>query len=365
MTDASQGEAAAYHPLLDSLRALAILLVLVEHWLYPLGRSIGLHGSYGVWLFFTLSGYLITGILLRYREAVRDGRATVKHALSIFFARRFLRIMPAYYLFLGISSLAGILNSDNALWHLLYLSNFYFMYEGQLKAMGHLWSLSVEEQFYLVWPAIILVVTKRGLPLAIACCIAGAIVFRVISLWQGWPLAYYVFPIACLDTLGLGALLAWLNWQSSPMFRTSLRWAQYAGLAAAPVVGFAPEAIFNAIAPLIIGLASTWLIEVAVRGVPDIVGRILAWAPVLYAGRLSYGLYLYHGLASRFVDARFVQMLPDGYYGAMLLAAALKGIVLLLIVTVSWYLFELPINRLKRYFSLVDRDGKIEAQAPG
>lgn len=350
-----------YFPQLDSLRTLAIGFVLIEHWLYPVGRWFGIHGSYGVWLFFTLSGFLITGILLDYRGAVERGVATIGRALRIFFVRRFLRILPVYYLFLAISYLVGSLTRDNAPWHLLYLSNLYVMVEGRFKSMGHLWSLSVEEQFYLVWPALILLVSRARVPSMILGCIATALVFRAVSIWQGWPLAYYVFPVACLDTLGLGALLAWLRRNPGSPIHAWLRTCQYAALIGAPLIGFAPESAFNLFAPLVIGLASSWLVEKATGGIAGWPGRIASFAPLLYLGRISYGLYLYHGLANWFIDGTVRDHLPGGYFLVLMTAALLKTILLVLVATASWYLFELPVNRLKRRFRL--EDGKVRSAA--
>ena len=157
----------SYFPQLDTLRAVAIGFVLLEHWLNPFATAMGVHGGYGVWLFFTLSGYLITGILLRYRDAVEAGRSSLGEVLRVFFARRFLRILPVYYLFLLFAALAGRMSADSAPWHLAYLSNFYFWQRGEFAAMGHLWSLSVEEQFYMIWPVVIILVARLRLPVVL------------------------------------------------------------------------------------------------------------------------------------------------------------------------------------------------------
>lgn len=348
---------AAYFPQLDTLRALAIGFVLLEHWLNPVAKALGIHGGYGVWLFFTLSGYLITGILLRYRDAVEGGRSTLGEVLRIFFARRFLRILPVYYLFLLFAALAGRMDAESAPWHLAYLSNFYFWQRGEFVAMGHLWSLSVEEQFYMVWPVVIILVARLRLPVVLVGAVISAVVFRLVSITLDWGLASYVFPFAALDTLGLGALLAWVERNPLSRIRLAMTPARIAALAALPFIGFAPDPVFTLLAPLIVGLVSVWLIAACVRGIGGLPGRVMSFGPFQYLGRISYGLYLYHALATWLVLDVAGPSIIDGYYRNMLVVAGLNGAVLLMIATASWYLFEQPINRVKRHFRLRDRSG--------
>src|SRR5262245_48027521 len=135
-------------PHLDGLRALAISAVLVEHFggkalnaLVPIGA-----GSIGVNLFFTLSGFLITGILL---ESFGKG-SNWQTTLLNFYARRFLRLMPIFYVTLFALVLLDIRTlSDSWPWHAAYLSNVHIAFGGEKTVF---WSLAVEEQFYLVWP---------------------------------------------------------------------------------------------------------------------------------------------------------------------------------------------------------------------
>src|SRR5262249_40880734 len=145
----------AYMPQLDGLRAVAVLAVVAHHTLPgPLVDALN-PGAAGVRLFFVLSGFLITGILLGCRESMAQQGAG--QALASFYARRFLRIFPLYYFALAVVLLAGVQEArDGAAWHLAYLSNVYGVRQGWLGSLAHFWSLAVEEQFYLVWPALVL-----------------------------------------------------------------------------------------------------------------------------------------------------------------------------------------------------------------
>ena len=113
----------------------------------------------GVWLFFVLSGFLITGILLRSRDQVDYGGYQGRFVLRQFYARRILRIFPLYYSVLLLAATIDLGDvRDTIFWHLAYLSNYLFatqQYWGAVTA--HFWSLSVEEQFYILWPALDLV----------------------------------------------------------------------------------------------------------------------------------------------------------------------------------------------------------------
>lgn len=154
-----QGRPPAYMPHLDGLRAFAVGLVIYSHWMPGHYQFKLPWGSAGVQLFFVLSGFLITGILLRCRTSVAR-----LSALRAFYVRRILRIFPLFYCVL---LLAYVLNiepvRETVFWHLPYLSNFYFFSIGRWDGdISHFWSLAVEEQFYLFWPAIVMFVPDAG-----------------------------------------------------------------------------------------------------------------------------------------------------------------------------------------------------------
>src|SRR6185312_12498830 len=198
-------------PQLDGLRAIAISMVLVSHfWTYPANTTalnrLFSSGWLGVDLFFVLSGYLITSILLRTRDSATYFRT--------FYMRRILRIFPPYYLLLLIvlvllplaRPLGGELAAEQwTFW--LFLGNFFLAHGWQMLRIDLTWSLAIEEQFYLVWPALVRYCNRIG-PVCIAICIGLPIVR--IALWEsgvGWMWLHLMMPLRA-DSFAWGALVA-------------------------------------------------------------------------------------------------------------------------------------------------------------
>ncbi|RUU12827.1 acyltransferase, partial [Mesorhizobium sp. M7A.T.Ca.TU.009.01.3.2] len=151
---------------LDALRAIAVTMVLYSHF-FAEGPSFW--GHIGVRLFFVLSGFLITRLLLEARSATEFETGP---ALRSFYIRRMLRIFPPYFAVLGFVWLVDLDQSRGSLvWHALYLSNFWYALHNNWNpwVLGHFWSLSIEEQFYLAWPLVVLLAPRRRFE---AICIA-------------------------------------------------------------------------------------------------------------------------------------------------------------------------------------------------
>ena len=192
-------------------------------------------GSIGVRLFFVLSGFLITRILLESRSW------PTAHALKVFYARRALRIFPLFYLVLALAAVINIGPVRQTIgWHVTYLTNVYLFDRGSWHgSISHLWSLAVEEQFYLVWPILMLTAPERRLPAIIAATIVAAPITRLLV---GGAMSS-VLPTSCLDSLGAGALLALPAMRQStmrvgvvvglPLLAVSLA-LRYAGFAGVP-----------------------------------------------------------------------------------------------------------------------------------
>ena len=189
---------------LDGVRALAVFAVIASHW--TTYHPFWFNGTVGVQLFFVISGFLITGILLDARERAARERVTRRSVLWRFYARRFLRIFPLFYGTLLVTYVAGFQAVRSTIaWHVAYLSNALFASRGAwLGEVSHFWSLAVEEQFYLVWPVVLLACRRRlVLPLLIVA-VASAPVFRLVGdaalHWNDVQLT--VWPTASLDALG-------------------------------------------------------------------------------------------------------------------------------------------------------------------
>lgn len=339
-----------YHPQLNALRLVAVGLVLAEHWLHSIVARTGLEGSYGVWLFFVISGYLITTILLAYRDKVQSGQTSVGQALRVFYARRVLRIFPAYYMFLLIAAFAGRLTWDNGLWHVAYLSNVYFIRLGHFETLGHLWSLAVEEQFYLFWPLLIIVLPRRSLGWLMTVGVVGAVVYRAASLAAGEPIAAYAALLGCLDTLGAGSLLAWFRYRKAAEPAAAMVGTGLIALLAVPALGLLQTTDKAFVAPVVIALAGCYLVAQCLDGgFGGWPGRLANAAPVQYLGKISYGLYLYHAVAAWLIPDR-----PLGTGSSLedLGIALLRTGAVVAIAASSWHLLEQPCNRLKSRFRL-------------
>ena len=178
---------------LDGLRAIAVGLVLLHHLVplhrivpHPPGTKVGNVvpplGYIGVSLFFVLSGFLITRILLAGRERVDAGHTTTPRLLGAFYVRRTLRIFPLYYATLLVLTLLDTgLVRDRIAWHATYTSNWLFSSAAAWSAGGserHFWTLAVEEQFYLLWPWLMLLVPARLLPGALVLTFLAAPAWR-------------------------------------------------------------------------------------------------------------------------------------------------------------------------------------------
>lgn len=304
-------------PELDGLRGLAVLLVMGTHLVVnPPANRLGLIattaarvGWVGVDLFFVLSGYLITGILLQ-----ADLRSV---GLRSFYARRALRIVPLYFLLLVFLSVgapalgyAPQLAPSEAPWYAAFLANFCLALKGTairaVPALVPLWSLSVEEQFYLVWPWVILLAPRRRLaPLALGIAIASGLL-RALAIAVGvstWT-AYVLSPTRC-DGLALGAVVALAHGEGPAALDRWVRWARPTAAALGAVVGVATilgyghwgEWRSSLLGPGLLGVAvlGAALLVLALGDSLDSPLRRMLRNPLLRAaGIRSYALYLFH-----------------------------------------------------------------------
>ncbi len=308
----------AHVPALDALRGIAVLLVLARH-SSALESSGGVvsqailgamrGGWIGVDLFFALSGFLITGILI-------DTRGT-PHSLRNFYARRTLRIFPLYFTFLAIVFFVGPLTSlatnpefrvlqDNQGWLWSYLTNVLIAWKGDLAVplhLGHLWSLGLEEQFYLVWPCIVLLVPSKAVGrVCLALSVAAVLLRTALVIRSGWGVdaAYMMMP-ARLDALLLGGCLAVLVRSPAGLARVR-RWQRPVTLAAVAllvaIAGWRQGMVRNDPYMQIAGYAALSLVAVSliVGALPGsgalTLQRLLAAPPLQSIGKYSYAVYV-------------------------------------------------------------------------
>ncbi|MBS0433174.1 MAG: acyltransferase [Proteobacteria bacterium] len=302
------GQDARRIPSLDGIRAISILLVLYGHLSGTRGfwishetyrESVGDIAHLGVLIFFVISGFLITSLLMSERQF------TGTISLKQFYLRRTLRIFPAFYVFLAalfLVDLAGVyrLHVKDFLYAITYTVNYY---PNHSWPIAHLWSLSVEEQFYLLWPLALRLLDKRNaLRVAIAAVFVGPLVRAGILEWAfhvnpHTPLAdMSIFP-ATFDYLAAGCALAlsrpWLLQQNWYLRLTSSRWLAL-GIPLVVLInrasGYTLVMLFGS---PVVNACLALLIEASTRHVGSVAGRLLNWKPVVFLGVLSYSLYLW------------------------------------------------------------------------
>jgi peptidoglycan/LPS O-acetylase OafA/YrhL len=344
--------APSHKPQLDSLRGIAVSAVLLHHFL-PMERIIPADfltlGLLAVRLFFVLSGYLITGILLRYRLL------SFGQALKKFYFRRALRIFPIYYLTLLVTAaLAVPYVRQFFIWHLFYLSNVLaLVHPTMIGPTGHLWTLSVEEQFYFVWPFVILLVPYKHLLKTILAVIGIGLAWKAVV---AYTLGNHVFGSglvpACLDSLAIGGILALLEHDETLRIHREkfLRFFLLAGTAIISVQ-FVAYTVHHAIRLiwttfyLGVSLFFAWLVGRASQGFGGRFGNCLENRTLMFIGKISYGVYLYHffmpGLVTYASNA--LRLRPFGIATAFAAATALTFIV----ASISWYAIERPISLWK------------------
>jgi len=306
-------------------------------------------GFLAVRLFFVLSGFLITGILLDYRSDERG------QALRRFYSRRILRIFPIYYLTIFIALALQVRPiQEGAFWHLTYLSNYVAVSHPEwMGPASHFWSLAVEEQFYLVWPFILLFVPQKHLPKVIIGSISLAVLFRGFVLFVlSMPIdAAGIFTFATLDSLGGGALLALFRYDERLRTRlpTLMKSFLIAGLGIVTLctvlyiynIGFR---ILHTFLCLGISLLFVVLIEKTARGFTGKARTVMEASTVLYIGKISYGLYVYHNFMLAIVLYYLLKRtaVPDYRLVALLATVATFAAAI-----VSWHLIERPVAQLK------------------
>lgn len=368
---------AAYVPHLDGLRGVAILLVMVYHFTQGIslrnpftGVFVDLAAGFfvGVDIFFVVSGFLITRILLAMN--------LTRRAYLVFTARRVLRIFPPYWFYL-IACLAllpalrqysarSYLN-DHWLWFFTYTNNIRIALEGwPASYLSHLWSLAIEEQFYLIWPLVLLLLamTKLWLPLLGLMVLAPAAARYFLYAKGADPVALYVLLPTRLDPLAIGALIAYC--ESRGLLRQCHKAMKLLAIPAGLfMLLYLTQRSLDSVSVMSTGLriAGQHFATGLLTGVlitagltrPGVVRRMFTRNWLVKIGTVSYSLYLWHFA----VNAIFRnEELHPLYFGRaelpvevyLLFYIPMAGLISYLIAMLSWKYFEEPILRLKRYF---------------
>ncbi|MGB2757939.1 MAG: acyltransferase, partial [Acidimicrobiia bacterium] len=356
-----------YIPALDGLRALAVMGVLLYH-----HDEIGMfRGGYvGVDVFFVISGYLITSLL------ITEFRGRGRVSLTTFYVRRAKRLLPAMLLVVAVSSIVAatvarefaVSVRGDAIASLFYVNNWWQLsssqpygqaFAGHLPLLQHLWSLAIEEQFYLLWPIVVIIGLrwahgKPGRLRQFALTVLGLGVVSGIAMWVAYspadPSAIY-YPTH-LHAFGLlfGSVLA-MGWRQHRL-RADIAFSAKALLNAIALFGLAVlywvmtsktydfygDNLHRSL--LISSLVSVLIVGAIVHPAGGMVSSVLSWRPFTWIGERSYGIYLWHILVFYFVDTEIplVPKLPS------LVLGSLRIIITVVIAHFSYELLESPIR---------------------
>ncbi len=343
--------AVRYRADIDGLRALAVLPALLFHYRVP-----GFSGGFvGIEIFFVISGYLITQLLIGELAAGR-------FSLGGFYERRVRRIFPALFAMLFVATLAGAvilfpsalkIMGENVVAVALFAANFaflgqtgYFDQTASLNPLLHTWSLAVEEQFYIVYPGVLYLVhrTRPSLLKPIIAGLAALSFLLTIYLAHVHPAQAFYLPFTRAWELLLGALLA-----LGTLPKLNARWLRE-GLAVlgflmiAGTVAFLPSDIPFLAVTLAVTSLGTVLIIWADEGGMTAVGHGLSWRPVVFVGVISYSLYLWHWPIWSFTN--YFLMAPPSW-GLRLALFAISFVIAVL----SWRFIERPFRLNRHTFS--------------
>jgi peptidoglycan/LPS O-acetylase OafA/YrhL len=351
-----------YYPALDGLRGLAILLVVVYHNFGFIDYFF--FGWLGVDLFFVLSGFLITDILLKTVER--------KDFLKNFYIRRALRIFPLYYfcLVLFLFVVPVLSNhftvkyyTDNQVFLWTYLQNWLFIFKeaGQTTGLHHLWSLAVEEQFYLIWPLVILAFKKPKILFAfITIVLLLVIAFRLwIWIYDVTNLAYFnLYTFSRIDGLCIGCLVALLQ-KIDTNFLKKYTFFIVLFFAIANLVFFFINRSSNFSFPYLALIGYTTfamifglLVNEAVTKETKIINVVFTITPLRFLGKISYGLYIFHWPVYLILRPYLPELLPELGHNSYtnLLSSIIITLIGIFISWLSYHYFEKRFLDLKNKF---------------
>jgi peptidoglycan/LPS O-acetylase OafA/YrhL len=331
-------------PSLDGIRALSISLVILCHF----GRDVGWGdpfdlGSLGVRIFFVISGYLITGLLLKEREA--NGRIR----LGKFYFRRTLRIFPAFYFYIGCILLMSHLGWTELTFHealpaILYVSNYS---QHLVQNVAHTWSLSTEEQFYLIWPVVFAVSGRRT---AIASLLALLIIAPLTGAFLSSRL-HHLVPAFFNGPIGIGCMLALVR-ESLHRFWLYKRWIRSKLGLLLPAMIFATNVPwwpfmtrYSFLVALTLNVSIALFIDWAVTNTETPLYKLLNSSWMVAIGVASYSLYLWQ---QPFLALKYTE--PSMYLAGpwtVIESPPIRLAIIAICTSLSFFLIERPMIRLR------------------
>lgn len=343
---------------LDSLRALAVLGIVVFHWVPATAQDgvISVWASFSHGFLFLLSGYFLTRIVLK--NSGLSLAAAKWGFYRIYLVRRALRLVPLYYLIILLAALIGVESVRSSwLWHVTFLSNFFMVYtQGWFNETSHFWFLAVIVQFSIIWPLLLLFVSERNhLSLILITIVTSlAAKYFVPQIFPELGMVN-VLPLMHCDALGFGSLLAYYQYrQAHATVQAVSRWACISFFLYLFLMILIESCDWSDYTLLKVtyelGLfGSLWLIVRAGEGFSGFIGRVLNNNVLLYLGKISYGLFLLHLFSGLFLSlVRSVVDIPVPQYGVV--PFLLRTFFTVGLAMLSYHYFEAPINRFRKQF---------------
>lgn len=345
----SANSRSSFRPDIEGLRGLAVLLVVLFH-----SRVPGFDGGFvGVDIFFALSGYLITGLIVA--EVEQTGTFSFRN----FYARRVRRLLPASglavvgILLFGFFIYSPLEMASYAKWAIytsLYISNYMFMRDAanyfaadvETNPFLHTWSLAIEEQFYLFWPALIVLSlswlkSRRRLAVVLCVICIASFIFCVWLTRVRQPWAFFSLPSRVWE-FSLGGMACLLRNPQLAQRSSMLKWLAWGGLVAVLVAGslYSPLTKFPGYTAALPVVGTIAILILGASGIPSSLGKLLSTRVLQYLGRLSYSWYLWHWPVLLFAAAWF----PDITWRGRLVASG----VALIIAQFTFSLLEHPVR---------------------
>jgi peptidoglycan/LPS O-acetylase OafA/YrhL len=338
---------------LNGIRAIAVFLVIIAH-RFPENHFLKSFpiGIYGVDVFFVLSGFLISrGLFFELKLNDSNFKANI-HIVKNFFFKRCLRIFPVYYtilLFLFLTK--GIIGNnfrENILWYVFYGANYLNYFQNKwFGALAHLWSLSVEEQFYIFFPILLIFIFRKRILLLLLIFIIVGTLYPFFISGNG-----SILTLSCINAFGIGGLLAYIEIYKKDLIFDFYKCTLFLSLPILVLIiannlftkiPFFPERL--AISVIAIFIITLCLLK------PNsfMVSKILNNKFLNFIGIISYGIYLYHNIVPKYGNFVLVKLNVNVDYQFSYVEFFLQTSFIIVLSYFSWILLEKPILNLKKH----------------
>ena len=347
---------------LDALRGLAVIAVILCHTLpstYLGNWDLTEIGSFAVYAFFVLSGFLITSLLLGAKDEWRNSDESLISPILNFYIRRALRLYPVYYITLGVACLLNVPNIRSEIWfHVFQASNWLYANDVDYWTWGlHFWTLAIEAQFYLVLPWLVFVLSTRNLERVFWLMLAVGAISWLPENWFGIPQPLLnTGTLQSMDCLALGGLMAIAKYRQRPIL--SLASKALVPLVVATIVSWLPmvflqdeiAVVAEALNHQIMNVAFACLIYLCTRGMSGRLGALLDQRVLIKVGLVSYAIYVLHPFAIWAQVELFARVTgePGEPWG---LPLSLSTFAISLVAAIcSWAIVERPAARMRSAF---------------